>query len=534
MIPKMLYRTMKLWHHSNTFLVMLLALLAAVGLAMADGGCGVLLSGRFLALLPLFAGLVPFVAFVSDDEEDEADDTAKTIVAMPAWMSEELQKEKARIEAERAAQSAETAPAASEEAAPAAVEADAPVEAGTGSEPDAAPASEASAAPEPEPIPEPDLDEAPEIAQTMAFNPAEAAAFRDMAQKSVAKATEEPKAPTELEAPLEPEPEPVPEFEAPTPAQTMAFDPAEAAAFRAEAEVEESPAAPEEDMGMAATLMFDAREAGFDKLVMEEAAPTEAPSPAAEGTPEEDLESDETGAYTAEDVARLKGMVGKDRAVEPEDDAMAGTMAYMPAVSQEMAEDSEAAPEAVDDGGARTMAYMPAVDGSESTMAYSPEDKQRILEAMQTGKSPAEAMEAVGSTQAYSPEQSAALREAFELLDQARSGAKGDSGLQAEAKELLESAHQTDPGILREQAQDLLSRTGEIKVPASAPVAASTSPSLSEDLSAVGKGGMGTVPLIIILLLLLALAGGATAFILHFLGVIDLPVDLPQLDLFKE
>jgi hypothetical protein len=167
-------------------------------------------------------------------------------------------------------------------------------------------------------------------------------------------------------------------------------------------------------------------------------------------------------------------------------------------------------------------------------MAYTPEDKQRILDAMQQGQSPAEAIEEVGSTQAYSPDQSAALREAFELLDQARSGAKGDSDLQAEAKELLNNAAQTDPGVLREQAQDLLSRTGEIKVPTPAPPSLSTSPSLSGDLDVEDKGGLGTVPLIIILLLLLALAGGATAFILHFLGAIDLPVDLPQLDLFKE
>ena len=171
-------------------------------------------------------------------------------------------------------------------------------------------------------------------------------------------------------------------------------------------------------------------------------------------------------------------------------------------------------------------------------MSSSPEDKQRILEAMQQGQSPAEAIEAVGSTQAYSPEQSDALRDAFELLDQARSGAKVNAGLQAEAKELLENAHQTDPGELREQAQALLTRTGEMKVPTPAPpslsTSPSTSPSLSADLEFQTKSGMGTVPLIIILLLLLALAGGATAFILHFLGVIDLPVDLSQLDLFKE
>jgi hypothetical protein len=505
---KMPFQMKNLWNLSNALWVVLLALLAVVGLVACGGGSEGVLTGRLLALLPLFAGLLPFVSFASDDgEEEEAEnERARTIVAMPAWMSEELQKEKARIESERAVK--ETPPAPFEEVAPEPIKAEASV-----------------------PV-EPDDDEAPEIAQTMAFNPAEAAAFREMTLKS------------ETAPEAAPGPVPSPEPKAPTTAQTMAFDPAEAAAFKAEAEVDEAPAPPEEDMGMAATVMFDAREAGFDKMVMKQPAEEPAEEPAekpgavsSEPTampPEEDLESDETGAYTAEDVARLKGLLKQDRLPEPADDAMAGTMAYMPAVSQEIAENRDVAPERVDEGGARTMAYMPAAEGGETTMAYSPDDKQRILDAMKQGQSPAEAIEEVGSTQAYSPDQSAALREAFELLDQARSGAKGNSGLQAEARELLNSAVQTDPGVLREQAQDLLSRTGEVKVPSPAPPSVSTSPPLSEDLDAVGKGGMGTVPLIIILLLLLALAGGATAFILHFLGAIDLPVDLPQLNLFKE
>ncbi len=492
---KMLSMTRKSWPLTGTLGGVLFALLVMLGMVVLGGHEGLDLH-RFLALLPLLVGAGSLAALVMDDGEEE-DETAKTIVAMPAWMSEELQKEKARIESERAVQK-DVAKAAAREKSPEASELAFVV--------DNSPAEVSTS----------EVEEAPEIARTMAFDPSEAAAFREMTMKS----SSDHEAASEPESPDEPLPEPA----APVTAQTMAFNPAEAEAFKAQVQPVNEPVAPEEDMGMAATVMFDAREAGFDKMVVEKPSPPPASV--------DEVESDETGAYTAEDVARLKGMIGKGREATPEAEAMAGTMAYMPAMSQEMAPARESVP-ATDDGGARTMAYMPAVDGGDSTMAYSPEDKQRILDAMQQGQSPADALEAIGSTQAYSPDQSAALREAFDLLDQARSGASGNSSLAAEAKELLANAPQTDPGVLRQQAQELLSRTGETEVPDSRPTHGSSSPSLTEGLGAEGKGGMSTVSLIVVLLLLLALAGGATAFILHFLGVINLPVGLPQLDLFK-
>ncbi len=456
-------------------LLFVLALLAFLG----DGG-GSLVAGRLLALLPVLGLLLPFATLVDDDDGD--DETAKTIVAMPAWMSEELQKEKVRIESERAAK-AESA--------------------------DAPPAPVA---------PTPAVEEDPETARTMAFSPADAAAFREMTA---------PSSPPEAEAET-------------TSAQTMAFSPAEASAFRENlstaptATPEPAPAAAheEEDMGMAATVMFDAREAGFDKMVMPQTAQEEPVE-----TVLDEMGEDETGAYSAQDVERLKDLMTKARTGQPQeepDEAMASTMAYMPALSQEMAEARDESPIIEDEGGARTMAYMPAATEGNSTMAYSPEDKDRILAAMQAGKSPQEAMEeAMKSTQAYSPEQSAELREAFQMLDRVKAGAVGNAHLQAQAKELLANAHQADPSQLREQAQELLSKTGEMKVPTPR-AAPSSAPVLTSDFGLEEKQGMGTVPLILILVLLLALAGGATAFILHFLGVIDLPVDLPQLDLFTK
>jgi hypothetical protein len=458
-------------------LLFVLALLAFLG----DGG-GSLVAGRLLALMPVLGLLLPFATLVDDDDGD--DETAKTIVAMPAWMSEELQKEKVRIESERAAK-AESA--------------------------DAPPAPVA---------PTPAVEEDPETARTMAFSPADAAAFREMTA---------PSSPPEAEAET-------------TSAQTMAFSPAEASAFREnlstaptatpEPAPAPAPAHEEEDMGMAATVMFDAREAGFDKMVMPQTAQEE---PAE--TVLDEMGEDETGAYSAQDVERLKDLMTKARTGQPQeepDEAMASTMAYMPALSQEMAEARDESPIIEDEGGARTMAYMPAATEGNSTMAYSPEDKDRILAAMQAGKSPQEAMEeAMKSTQAYSPEQSAELREAFQMLDRVKAGAVGNAHLQAQAKELLANAHQADPSQLREQAQELLSKTGEMKVPTPR-AAPSSAPVLTSDFGLEEKQGMGTVPLILILVLLLALAGGATAFILHFLGVIDLPVDLPQLDLFTK
>ncbi len=468
--------------------------MVALLLVLGDG-CDGLPAGRLAALLPMLGLLLPFAGLV--DDEDGEDETAKTIVAMPAWMSEELQKEKVRIESERAA---------------------------TAESVDAPPAPAAAA---------PSVEEDPETARTMAFSPSDAAAFREMTASP-------PPSPS-------PSPSPAPEEAESSSAKTMAFSPAEASAFRETLnpapppgqEPAPAPSAEEEDMGMAATVMLDAREAGFDKMVMPESA-LEQPV----ATEMDDLGEDETGAYSAQDVLRLKDLMAKARTGESQadpDQAMASTMAYMPALSQEMAEARDESPIIEEEGGARTMAYMPAAVEGDSTMAYSPEDKERILAAMQAGKSPQEAMEeAMSSTQAYSPEQSAELREAFQMLERVKTGAAGNANLQAQAKELLANAHQADPSQLREQAQELLSKTGEMKVPMPsappmvAPVVPSSAPVLTSDFGLEEKQGMGTVPLILILILLLVLAGGATAFILHFLGVIDLPVDLPQLDLFTK
>jgi hypothetical protein len=418
----------RLRHHGMTWLP---TALAACGLlALAATGADLL---RLVAALPLLACGLPVLWVGDDDDEDDYDETAKTIVSMPAFMAEDIEKERQRILAER--KQKEEAEAAS------------------------------TPAREPEPAPEP--KEEPQTARTMAFSPADAAAFRETAQ-----------------TPPAPEPK-------------------------------------EEDLATAQTVMFDAREAGF----MAE-TPVEEKPPVEESV-------DQTAAYSAEDVKRLQGTLEADRDREPEDEGNARTMAYMPAMSPDAVPETPA-PEEEDEGTARTVAYMPAVSGESETVAYSAEDKERILTAIREGRSPQEALDSISTTQAYSPEQSKALKEAYDLLEQARQRAPADAGIQAQARELLEKVHETEPGILRAEAEKLLHQTKEIPAQQPTPKAVQAAPSLTSDLTTTEKSGMGTVPLIVILLLLLALAGAATAFILHFVGLIDLPVDLPQLDLFKE
>ncbi len=450
----------RLRHHGMTWLP---TALAACGLlALAATGADLL---RLVAALPLLACGLPVLWVGDDDDEDDYDETAKTIVSMPAFMAEDIEKERQRILAER--KQKEEAEAAS------------------------------TPAREPEPAPEP--KEEPQTARTMAFSPADAAAFRETAQ-----------------TPPAPEPK-----EEPQTARTMAFSPADAAAFRETAQTPPAPEPKEEDLATAQTVMFDAREAGF----MAE-TPVEEKPPVEESV-------DQTAAYSAEDVKRLQGTLEADRDREPEDEGNARTMAYMPAMSPDAVPETPA-PEEEDEGTARTVAYMPAVSGESETVAYSAEDKERILTAIREGRSPQEALDSISTTQAYSPEQSKALKEAYDLLEQARQRAPADAGIQAQARELLEKVHETEPGILRAEAEKLLHQTKEIPAQQPTPKAVQAAPSLTSDLTTTEKSGMGTVPLIVILLLLLALAGAATAFILHFVGLIDLPVDLPQLDLFKE
>jgi hypothetical protein len=292
-------------------------------------------------------------------------------------------------------------------------------------------------------------------------------------------------------------------------------------------------------------MMFDVSQAQDLKEHIQQAkkdreaeAEAEAPPTPETSVPPDDL--DQTLAYSKDDVNQLKEMLAQrdaqEASAEEEDDGTAATMMYMPAVSQE-AQPVQPDPVEEDDGTAETQMFMPQVGdksplieeapvtGGNETMMYSPDDREELLKSLHSGTESAdEAIDSINATQSYSAEESKALREAYNLLNESK---KGGKKLKKKAEALIDQMGEKSPEQLRAEAKALLAETAHPATPS--PPSASIPDDLEDE--PVEDGGLGTGSLIFILLLLLILAGAATAFILHFMGIIDLPVDLPQLDM---
>ncbi len=424
--------------------------LAVAVAAVFMSGAGTPVFPSVLALLPL-VGLAAIFATGEDggggDEEDE-DESAQTIVAMPVWMIEEMAKKREEAKKKRELMGADPEP---------------------------------EAEPEPEPEPEPESEPEPEA----------------------------PAVSVEAEGPTD-------EVDLGT-AQTMMFDPS--AAVDAGEQAAAAPPAAEEDLGTAQTLMFDPQDA---VKAQEEIEKAREQTTETEDEPEpHDDAIGETAVYSADEVARLReqAVATAEAEVSDEVDGEARTMMYMPAQESAAPGEAEAPAEAPapaqpeDDAHAPTRVYMEAVgdDAAESTMAYSPEDREELLEKMakkgvdgavaETEPEPeAEEVDTAGATQVYSAEESAQFKDAYDLLRK--------PGVDDVAPEVPETKTVTAPEMKRVQEPDTIS--------AMAPV------------QGAGGVGAGTV---VFLLALLAVAGAATAVILHLFGVVELPLDLPTLDL---
>ncbi len=436
-----------------------LIVLPSVALLLAAAGSFVT---SFQADLPILlaAGFLPFITGLSfaqkkNGEDEEDDERSRTIVAMPAWMSEELQKEREKL--------------------------------------------------------------AQDTTRTLAFDPSEAIkAAREAAAsgKSAAGST--------------------------------ARDTSD------------------QGTGTSRTLMFD---------------PKAASSAREEAT---DVGNDRTASYSPEELKRIRESLRDTRA---EDEGNARTVAYMPAVTEQQVPSAPKKEEG--DAFAATVAYMPAVTATENgTLAYGPGEKEKLLQAM--GRKPVEAEDTddgSAATQVYSKEQAQAVKDAYSLLDGSRkpqaastpaASAKGTatSAAQAAAPQAAASkpaaaaapasqpvapvrqpaptgtgataSSTTSPGVFSSAPVSTpssipasTSPAGGSTAPASTPVSAGpatedrrSSPKVSAMPVEGQKSGMSTGSLIALLVVLLALAGGATAVILHLLGIVTLP--LPQLDLFSK
>jgi len=163
---------------------------------------------------------------------------------------------------------------------------------------------------------------------------------------------------------------------------------------------------------------------------------------------------------------------------------------------------------------------MPALDGGAETMAYGPEERERLMATLreqQDGDAAGDS-DAAPATVAYTPGPSQDVQDAYDLL---AAGSGGSEGTPAGADSPGDQEAAPEPG---EQTSPQVSQTPPIQSPL---------PEYGDEMEM--KTGMGTLPLVIILFLLLVLAGAATAFILHFLGVVILPIEgLPHLGLFSE
>lgn len=389
----------------------LIALLGVAALLALAGASTVLAAGD----LPFFLAMafLPFLAVCPDDkgkegEEEEDDERSRTIVAMPAWMAEEIQKEREKL--------------------------------------------------------------SQDSTRTLAFDPSEA---------------------------------------------IKAAGQAAAGRMSGRNGAAEASAAGEES-GTSRTLMFDPKAAA---AVRQEAT-----------EPESDMETNQTAAYSPDEVKRLRESLRNTR---EEDEGNARTVAYMPAVT---AQKEPEAPKEEGDAFAATVAYMPAVTATENgTLAYGPGEKEKLLQSL--GRKPAEPQaldEGSATTQAYSKEQAKAVKDAYALLEGSRKGQGTD-------KAAPPAAAGAGPASTTEAAASATTSPGGFSSVPSAAADKSAAPPPSRPSPRVSplpedgqKSGMSTGALIALLIVLLALAGGAMAVILHLVGIVDLPLPLPQLDLFSK
>lgn len=246
------------------------------------------------------------------------------------------------------------------------------------------------------------------------------------------------------------------------------------------------------------TLIFDPKEVGTVPL-------RPSPEPPVEKKPEQ-AESARTAAWSIEDLRMSKGEEFIDSRKLHGEDTSSQTMAYMPAADQPTRDFLQEKGRIPEDAFARTQLYTPTADdeGTSETAIYSPGEREKLVK--QLGKK-TEA-EGADATVAYSKEQLEAIREGYALLEKSKDGSE-EQAAPAKQGEIVGGYEQTK------------SPTKPAHSPAPAP----------DKLEKTS--GRGTLSLVLILVVLLALATGATAMILHFLGVVDLPIALPQLDIFK-
>jgi hypothetical protein len=506
-----------------------------------------------LELLPiLLVGFVPACRLMAAGDDDEVDEGAKTIVSMPAWMIEEIEK-KTGSQVKKGDYTIPRKPVAPPPQVP--VVEDLMASPGQAEEEDlgtaktvmfspsqtaqfaAAGAGPASRGPETAPPPEPGPP--PESGSgTMMFDPSQMPGYKSFRASRPA-------------PPAEP-----PEEEVSRGSGTLMFDPSQAAGIRSQilgARQQEThpPEVSEEEPRGSGTLMFEASAA--ERVRSEILKKREAP-------PAEEVDDvGQTMTYSPADLKRIRELAksGPDATEElaaapemgSEPDGEARTVAFMPAVGQPPAEaEPQDGNKPEGDAYAPTQMYMPAVgtEGGAETVAYTPEDRAKLLEQMRRG-------DGERSTNLYQAAPGGALDEAYKLLEQSKKPAEKTEA-QKQAQELLAASRQKSqvhlpPQVAKAIAQKTPTEPKAKAVPAQAPTEpkpkaaagkTATQPKAKAAPASVPapapdvKKGLGTIPLVIILLLLLAMAGAATVLILHFIGVVDLPIEgLPQLELFK-
>jgi hypothetical protein len=226
---------------------------------------------------------------------------------------------------------------------------------------------------------------------------------------------------------------------------------------------------------------------------------------------QEQEDAAQTVAYSAEEIRALRDTLrGKDEAAEEE--GTSKTMAYMEAVKP-------AAPAEPGEGSAPTVAYMEAITpgkGSE-TIAYSPEDRARVLETM--GMKGFGQEDAAGATQAYSGDEMKKMREAYDLLKKAKTA----------PVPTFTPDMATQPGT-----QPVSPEAGKEQPPAGpaareAPALAPKSPRLSPMPDRTVPAGRSAAARAAVIAGLLVACAAVTALLLHLLGIVHLPIPLPSL-----
>lgn len=467
-----------------------LAIMTAVGLlAFFVGDAGIFgntVAGT--AGLASLAGILVLFATDSDgtgDDDDEEDEAAKTIIAMPVWMVEKAQQDAADI----------SDPAAGDSATDVGLE---------------------------EPTDEVDLG----TAQTMMFDPADAVAAatavkEQTSESVVSEASAEESIPAE--EPL-PEQEELPEPGTGTAQFAAAVQPAEPAA-------EEASDHEEEAVTSAQTIAYSPDE-------MEKLRGTLGQAIAQQGSPEPQEPAEEEKEEEGEEEEALKTMMympamdaapsepqaapAQQPEEEPEEEEALKTMMYMPAAETTAPEpEPEPEPEPAKDDPttealAPTMAFMPAVGGEEEamqTMAFDPNMKQKVQDAAQAAEDSPD-VETGGQTQMYSLEDGDKIKEAYAMLQQKKAEEQPPAPQvvpQVKVEPKPEPKPEPQPQPAPKPRRDDVSASGI-------------------DYDADVKSGMGAGTAIVLFVVLLAAAGAATAVMLHYFGVVELPFNLPTME----